>query len=625
MDYGFTDLLTLLGALGLFLYGMKVMSDSLMKLAGHRMRQVLATTTSNRFLAVTTGFLITAIIQSSSATTLMVVSFVNASLLTLTEAIGVIMGANIGTTITAWLISILGFKVNIGAIALPLVGAGFLLSLSKHDKRKHLGYFIIGFAVLFIGLQYLKESVPDIRNNPEALAFLAEYTNQGYWSVLLFLAIGTLLTLIVQSSSATMALTILMCHEGWIPFDMAAAMVLGENIGTTITANLAALVANYNAKRAARAHLIFNLLGICWVMLLFRPFLDTIDLVVTNIEGLSPFASAAAIPVALSLFHSSFNILNTSLLIGFIAFIARIVCKVVPATKEEEAEIDQPRFLSESALKFPQTGIKALVDESVRLLENTTYKVVAHGLGVHRSDLESGKKLKHIFKATELIPIDIDRIYATKIKTIYSRILEYATKLQSNFTLQQKEIETIRNVLITDRMMVKIVKRIKPLHINIERYCRSDNTAIRKEYNVLRKRILKVVRRIHRIGPSKNLQDHMDKLESYRQKAEKLDVLLTGRVDKLMLKGRITKEMATSLMNDSADASRITQMLVDVATLLYAPDDALLSHIDEQAPPRPEPTNEYPFDKPLPLHDGKEEQSHNGKERQPSSTIPKLR
>lgn len=217
MNYGFTDILSLLGSLGFFLYGMKVMSDSLIKLAGDNMRNILATTTSNRFYALLTGFVITAAIQSSSATTLMVISFVNASLLTLTEAVGVIMGANIGTTITAWLIAILGFKVKMNAIALPLVGVGFLLSMSSDDKKKNWGLFIIGFSILFIGLQFLNESVPDIRNSPDALAFLAEYTTKSYLSLLLFLVIGAILTLIVQSSSATMALTLLMTFEGWLP------------------------------------------------------------------------------------------------------------------------------------------------------------------------------------------------------------------------------------------------------------------------------------------------------------------------------------------------------------------------------------------------------------------------
>ena len=319
MNYGFTDILTLLGSLGLFLYGMKVMSDSLMEVAGDKMRNILASMTSNRVFGVFTGFLITSVIQSSSATTLMVVSFVNASLLTLFESISVIMGANIGTTVTAWLITILGFKVSMAAIALPLVGLGFLLTFSKNIKTRHWGGFVIGFAILFIGLQFLKDAVPDIKQNPEILEWLKAYTDLGFLSVLIFLLIGTVLTVVLQSSSATMALTLVMCYEGWIPFEMAAAMVLGENIGTTITANLAALVANLNAKRTARAHLIFNLLGVTWMLILFYPFLNGIEWFVTKNGGASPFDNPQAIPVALSAFHTVFNIINT--------FAANLVCR----------------------------------------------------------------------------------------------------------------------------------------------------------------------------------------------------------------------------------------------------------------------------------------------------------
>jgi phosphate:Na+ symporter len=560
---------------------MKVMSDALMELAGDRMRNILATTTSNRVFAVLTGFLITATIQSSSATTLMVVSFVNASLLTLTEAVGVILGAHIGTTVTAWLITILGFKVDISAIAIPLVGLGFLLSMSRDYKRKHLGLFIVGFALLFIGLQFLKDSVPDIRGNPEILHFLTQYTTKGYLSVLLFLFIGTVLTLVLQSSSATMALTLLMTHEGWIPFDMAAAMVLGENIGTTITANLAALVANHNAKRAARAHFISNTLGVFWMLIVFYPFLQIINAIVMNVEGQSPFVVAAAIPVSLSLFHTAFNIINTTLLIGFIGSIVSIVKRMVPAEMEEDAEIDQPRYLTDEAMQYPQTGIKALLDESVRLLENAAYKAITHGLGVHREELESGIKLKKILRSSKKVPIDIDRIYSTKIKSIYSKILAYATTLESRLELKEKEIEAIRNILVADRMLVQVIKRLKPLNANIEHYMDSSNHAIRTEYNRLRRRILKVVREIRRIGPSENLERHMEKLQKQRVKAEALDVLLTGHVDKLVLTEAITDEMATSLMNDSANAMVVTQMLVDIATLFYTPLDTMLNEIDE--------------------------------------------
>ncbi|MGB5278081.1 MAG: Na/Pi cotransporter family protein [Gammaproteobacteria bacterium] len=582
MDYSITDILTLIGALGLFLFGMKVMSDALMDLAGDRMRSILSTTTSNRFFAVLTGFTITAIIQSSSATTLMVVSFTNASLLTLTEAIGVIMGANIGTTVTAWLISIIGFKVSISAIALPLVGFGFIFVLSKKKKYQHWGYFIIGFAVLFMGLQFLKDAVPDIRHNPEILAFLAEYTSMGIASVLLFMFIGTVLTLIVQSSSATMALTLLMTFEGWIPFDMAAAMVLGENIGTTITANLASLVANYQARRAARAHLIFNLLGVAWMLILFYPFLRVIDAMVIQLEDASPFLVTAAIPVALSLFHTSFNIINTALLIGFVDTIARFVERTVPEVAEPAAEIDQPRFLSKASLEYPQTGIKALFDESLRLLQDAAYQAITHGLNVHRSDLESDRSFETILESKETIAVDIDKLYATKIKAIYSQILEYATRLQSIFALDEDKIETIRNILIADRMLVHVVKKMKPLHDNMVRYLSSNNHAILHEYNLLRRTILTVIRDIHSCSECDNPLMHLRKLKKERASAEELDVLQTGRINRLLLDGEISNEMASSLLNDSEEARKIVRELVDIATLLYHPRDKLFDRIKEE-------------------------------------------
>jgi phosphate:Na+ symporter len=583
MNFGFTDLLALLGSLGLFLYGMKVMSDSLMMLAGDQMRNILASATSNRFYALLTGFLITAAIQSSSATTLMVVSFVNASLLTLTEAVGVIMGANIGTTVTAWMIAILGFKLKMSSIALPLVAGGFLLTLSKNESGKHWGYFIVGFALLFIGLQFLKDSIPNIGDNPEALAFLAEYTTRGYLSILIFVIIGIVLTLIMQSSSAAMALTLLMCYEGWIAFDIAAAMVLGQNIGTTITANLAAMIGNYHAKRAARAHMIFNILGTAWILIVFYPFIRAVGNVVEHTEGVSPFLSATAIPIAISLFHTVFNILNAAVLIGFTAFIVKISERMVPAVEEKEIDIDQPQFLTESSLEYIQTGIKALTDESVRLLENAAYKVFTHGLGVHRQDLESEQSMRELLDIKpKTIRIDIDAVYATQIKIIYSRILEYATQLQKQTKPDQEQIETIRNILVADRLLVQVVKRMKPLQKNLERYMKSENEILRREYNVLRRRILKVVREIKRIGPSEHLEEHLDKINHQKSKIEKMDVLLTGHVEDLLVNGEITDEMASSLINDSSNAARITKNLIDIALILYKPEDRIIDSMDDK-------------------------------------------
>ena len=581
MQYGFADFITLLGALGLFLYGMKVMSEALIELAGDRMRSILANATSNRFLAVLTGFSITAIIQSSSATTLMIVSFTNAGLLTLVEAIGVIMGANIGTTVTAWLISIFGFKIKMSAIALPLVGFGFLLSLRSDKQWQQWGYFIIGFAVLFIGLQFLKESVPDIRSNPEILGFLANYTSMGFFSVLLFLGIGTVLTLVVQSSSAAMALTLLMTFQGWIPFDMAAAMVLGQNIGTTITANLAALIANYQAKRTARAHLIFNMLGVLLALVVFYPSLELVDWFMQRTEGASPMVQAAAIPVALSVYHTSFNIINTLLLLGFVNKIAAIVSWMVPEVKAPEPEIDQPVYLSKVSLDYPETGIKALFDESMRLLQNAGYKAITHGLSVHRQDLDRGVRLRHMVESSEAIPVNIDELYQTRIKAIYGAILEYATRLQSECDLEEEGVESVRNILIADRLLVRTVKRMQPLHDNIVLFMTSGNDAIMREYNALRRRILKVMREIHRASESESPLRHIRKLEKQREKAAELDVLATGRVNQLLLEGKITQVMATSLINDSEQASKIVHNLIDIATLLYYPRDRLLARLEE--------------------------------------------
>ena len=573
MDYSLFDFLTLLGSLGLFLYGMKVMSDALMELAGDRMRNILATATSNRLFAVLTGFIITAIIQSSSATTLMVVSFANASLLSLTESIGVIMGANIGTTVTAWLISLLGFKVNMAAIAIPLVGLGFLLSFSKKKNLRHWGFFIIGFAILFIGLQYLKDSVPDLKSSPEALAFLSEYTSQGYFSIVLFMFIGTLLTVIIQSSSATMAITIIMCFEGWIPFEMAAAMVLGENIGTTITANLAAIVANYRARRTARAHFIFNMFGVAWMLVLFLPFLEGIAHIVERVDGASPFVQAAAIPVALSLFHTLFNVVNTTVMIMFIPVIGRTVKYMVPKDAPQKVVIEQPHFLDKSSLNYPQTGIKALLDESLRLLEKTTYKVITHGLAVHREAIESDQEMQKIIENIHQFELDIDAIYYNKFKSIYSKIVEYATRLQSQFDLDEDKIVAIRSILRADRLMVEMVKDLKPLHANMNKYLGSDNEYIRAEYNNLRRMLLKILRLTRKARLAKLDQAYIERSADIRESVDQYDVLMNGTIDKLVREQLISNEMATSLMNDSATAIHIAHNLIDVSSLLYLQRD----------------------------------------------------
>lgn len=316
------QILTLLGALGMFLYGMNMMSSGLQKAAGDGLRRFVASMTSNPLKGVTTGLGVTAVIQSSSATTVMVVSFVNAGILTLTQAIGVIMGANIGTTFTAWIISLFGFSADISILAVPLMAIGFVMSLSKKGKTRDISEIIVGFSLLFLGLSFMKNSVPDLETNPEVLSFIQSWGGHGVWSVLLFILVGTTLTLVLQSSSATVALTLVFLNMGWIQFDMAAAMVLGENIGTTITANIAAAVGNTNAKRAALAHTVFNVFGVIWAVCFFRYFLALIQWLV----GIVGLGGSAQTPLySISMLHTVFNLINTGILIWFIPVIEKIV------------------------------------------------------------------------------------------------------------------------------------------------------------------------------------------------------------------------------------------------------------------------------------------------------------
>jgi phosphate:Na+ symporter len=353
MDYSFFDFLRLIGSLALFLYGMKIMSEGLQKFAGDSLRRILTAMTTNRVTGVLTGVLITALIQSSSATTVMVVSFVNAGLLTLTQSIGVIMGANIGTTVTAWLISALGFKVDIAAFALPLLAFALPLFFSGKSSRKSIGEFVFGFAFLFMGLQSLKANAPDLGANPEMLAFVQNYTDMGFFSILLFLFIGTILTMIVQASAATMAITLIMCANGWIDYHLGVALVLGENIGTTITANLAALTGNTQARRAALAHLVFNVFGVMWVLVLFYPFTNAVSWFVTHVMKVSD--PAVAVSFKLAAFHTAFNISNTFIMIWFVSLIEKTVCTLIkPKVEDEEYRL---RYITGGMLSTAELSI----------------------------------------------------------------------------------------------------------------------------------------------------------------------------------------------------------------------------------------------------------------------------
>ncbi len=453
---GILQIFTLLGALGMFLYGMNLMSSGLQKAAGDKLRGFLSAMTSNPFKRVMTGLGITAVIQSSSATTVMVVSFVNAGLLTLAQAIGVIMGANIGTTVTAWLVSWLGFKADISILAVPLMLFGFLFSNSKKNQRRNIGELIVGFSLLFLGLSFMKNSVPDLQQTPEVLAFVQQWASHGFGSVLIFLAFGTVLTLILQSSSATMAITLIMLSMGWIPFPMACAMVLGENIGTTITANIAAAVGNHQAKRAALSHTFFNVFGVIWALILFKPFLALVGKVTEVIFGIpnpalegfavsdpnTPEATSAL--YGLSMLHTLFNTINTLILIWFTGIIEKVVTWAIKAPENAEEKQFKLQYIEAGPLATPELATEQAYKEIIHFAQ-----ISKNGLGYVRAAINE----------TDADKFEELRNKLVKYEEISDRI-EYEIAAFLN-ALSAEEVSERTSVLI--KSMYKIIGELESL------------------------------------------------------------------------------------------------------------------------------------------------------------------
>lgn len=440
MNYSFLDFLCLLGSVGLFLYGMKVMSEGLQKAAGDRLRNILGAMTRNRFTGTLTGFLITALIQSSSASTVMVVSFVNAGLMTLAQSMAVIMGANVGTTFTAWVISLFGFKVNISAFVLPLIGIAIPLLFSKKSRSKSIGEFLIGFGFLFMGLDMISKYVPDLQSNPEMFAFLQQYTSMGFGSVVIFMLVGLLVTMVIQSSAATFAITLIMCSKGWIDFDLSCALVLGSNIGTTITPILASMSGNVAAKRTAMGHLLFNVLGCAWVLCVFFPFVrlnvditqwmgqgdpEKLSAYVNEIEKKDPEVynnlfnnipsdhprakdiTAAqvkveslqqSVSIGLAVFHTVFNLINLAIMIWLTGFYVKIAERLVPAKHKEDEEF-QLKFISGGLMNAAELNI-AQAEKEIAVFGERVERMIGMAQTLIHTDHDS-EEYAHLFSRLE--------------------------------------------------------------------------------------------------------------------------------------------------------------------------------------------------------------------------------
>lgn len=433
------NLLSLFGSLGLFLFGMKTMSEGLEKFAGDRLRNILAAMTRNRFMGVMTGIAITALIQSSSATTVMVVSFVNAGLMNLVQAIGVIMGANVGTTVTAWIISAIGFKVNIAALALPLLAIGIPLIFSGDSKRKSVGEFVFGFSFLFMGLSYLQQSATDLNIGAMVATMLAGVADGGFFTILLFVLVGALVTMLVQASAATMAITLMLfdMHIPGFGLEQAAALAMGQNIGTTITAVMASITAGTQARRAALAHMFFNVFGVVVVLILFYPFCDAVSWFVENVMGVGNNDL-----FKLSTFHTAFNIFNTLLLIGFVKQIEMFVCRVLPM--KEEGEEQRLMFISGGILSTAELSILQARNE-IGVMAQRCHKMLGMVTNALSCDKEEdfNKEYKHI-QHYEQITDNMESEIADYLRQVSEGRLSAYSKL--HITQMLREVDELESI-----------------------------------------------------------------------------------------------------------------------------------------------------------------------------------
>ncbi|KPP98401.1 MAG: phosphate:Na+ symporter [Bacteroidetes bacterium HLUCCA01] len=459
MNYSLFDFLQLVGSLGIFIFGMKIFSDGLQKVAGSRLREILKGMTRNRITGVLTGFGTTAITQSSSTTTVMVVSFVNAGLMTFVESTGVIMGANIGTTITAWLVAIFGFKFQITSVAIVAIGLFFPFLFVSNIKLRNVAEAMIGFGILFIGLDFIKDAVPNISDNPEMFAFLDRYTDFGIFSTLLFVVVGTVLTLLTQSSSAATAITLVMLVQGWITFPIAAAMVLGENIGTTVTANIAAIVGNVHAKRAARFHFFFNVIGVIWMLLILTPFLHLVDNIIASFSQIdysvltdTSDEGRATATLALSLFHTLFNVFNVILMFAFVPLIIRFVEYIQPDRGGAD-DIFRLEYISAGLMSSSELSIAQARKELglfARLVEKMHYSFT--GL-LFKEKKRRDRFLKKIAKREEIT----DRLEI--------EIAEYLVRVSENSTLSTEAVRRVRSM----QAMINDLERVGDLYFQMSK------------------------------------------------------------------------------------------------------------------------------------------------------------
>ena len=555
-----SDAKTIIAGIAVFLIGMVFMEDGFKLFSGGMLESVLKSSTSSVPKAIGTGFLATAIIQSSSLISIIVISFLSAELITLSGAIGIVFGSNIGTTTTAWIVSTFGVKIKIAQFAMPMLIFGVIFRFNKHKTYQGLGNILVGLGFVFLGISFMKEGFDALKSGLD----LAEFAMEGYLGVLVYVLIGAIATIVIQSSSATMALIITALATNQILYFNALELAIGANIGTTVTAIIGSLASNQNGKRLAVAHFIFNMVtGLIAIAFLYQ-LADLVSVLSSKI-GIADDDYA----MQLALFHTIFNLIG---ILVVSPFTPKLVIFLQGLFVEKREDISRARYLDNAVVEVPEVALVALKKEILHLYDNAT-EVLSHALSLHRHTyVGMGDEInKAVESSVKMIDINVDDFYEKKIKILYGDIIKYATISQESMSVEDKH--KIYSLKIACRDIVEAIKDVKVLQKNVNRFLKSKNEDVRGEYNYLREEIAKTLDGIHTLRYNNSDDfDVLAKIKLLKENLNSLDMIKNGRIDKLIRTNSIETKMATSLINDSAFAYEISKNLIHIATILWIED-----------------------------------------------------
>ena len=549
----------IVAGVGIFIIGMHFMEDGFKLFSGGILEKLIAKSTSTTSKSVFLGITATAILQSSSLIAIIVISFLSAKIISLAGALGVVFGSAVGTTATTWIVSTLGVKIDVAAFALPMIIFGVIFRFYKKKNIQGIGNILLGLGFVFLGIGYMKDGFEDLKQGID----LAQFSMEGYAGIIVYTLIGMIATIIIQSSSATMALTITALATGQIMYVNAMAIAVGANIGTATTAAMGAMVSNANSKRMAVGLFIFKGITAVITLSLLYFIVDFVDYL-SNILGIAPDDWA----MKLAVFHTFFNLAG---LIIFSFFIPRLVIFLKKLFVEDvETYILKPKYLDMEVVAVPFVALKAARKETIHLYDNAS-EVLSHAIMLHRHRYLGKSDISAVVKdSTDIIDLNIDDFYQTRIKSLYSDIIDYSTYFINELDSEKKFY--LYDLRTACRDIAEAVKNTKELQKNISKYLSSDNNYIKDEYNYIREAIAKTMNTINEIKNSKDELDVLSKSELLKEYLKSLDVIATGRIDILIREKRIDKKMATTLLNDSAHANIVINKLINVAKVLWIED-----------------------------------------------------